>query len=405
MTTTALSDPKIVPNPFPVYAELAENQPVHWCEGLGAWAVLKYDDCVNGLRNDKLSAHRMDTVLDLKFPDHGLPPDSIYYRFTNNVMMYTDEPLHGALRKSTLSAFTREAFQHYDAVIKQVAYDLVATIPDSRKEIDAVAELASILPVNAAVRAFGLPEEDLEFVLPRVEVIMTFWSGSADQPIGIQELMVALEDLHTYSVELVEGKRGKVTPDSVIERLAASLDPDGDVTLQQTIHQLVLLLIALFAPTTPGSASSGTLSFARNPDQVERFRADPNCRSNAANEVFRYNASNQFTWRRATEAMKIGDVDIAEGQAVALFIGAANRDSSVFDDPDKFDLDRANSGRHLSFGSGLHACLGREIASLEIAWFFTALFERYSKIDLAGDPVWNPNLEFRSLKELPLGLT
>ena len=346
----------------------------------------------------------MNTVLDLKFPDHNLPPDSIYYRFTNNVMMYTDPPVHTALRNSTNGAFTREAFQHYDAVIKQVAYDLVATIPDSRQEIDAVEELALVLPVNAAVQAFGLPEEDLEFVLPRVDTIMTFWSGSQTQPVGIHELLEALDELHTYSIELVEGKRGKVTPDSVIERLAASVDPDGDVSLEQTIHQLVLLLIALFAPTTPGSASSGMLTFATNNDQIDRFRADAECRKNAANEVFRYNASNQFTWRLAKEPTEIGGVKIDEGQAVALFIGAANRDPSVFEQPNNFDLDRPNSGRHLTFGSGLHACLGREIASLEISWFLAALFERYSKISLAGEPVWNPNLEFRSLKQLPLAL-
>ena len=143
-------------------------------------------------------------------------------------------------------------------------------------------------------------------------------------------------------------------------------------------------------------------SFATNPDQIERFRSDSACAANAANEVFRYNASNQFTWRLAAESFDINGARIEKGQAVVPFLGAANRDPRVFEEPNKFNLDRKNSAQHLTFGAGTHSCLGRQIAALEVSWFFAALFKRYEKIQLAGNPVWNPNLEFRSLKSLPL---
>jgi hypothetical protein len=186
--------------------------------------------------------------------------------------------------------------------------------------------------------------------------------------------------------------------------LAAHQPNNSDCSIEQTIHQLVLLVIALFAPTTPGSASSGTLAFATHPAQIERFLGDAACVDNTANEVVRYNASNQFTWRVAAKAVEIASVQISEGQAVAPFLGAANRDPDVFEAPDEFRLDRKNSAQHLSFGSGLHSCLGRQIASLEIKWFFAALFRRLPRIRLAGEPLWNENLEFRSLKSLPLSL-
>jgi 4-nitrotryptophan synthase len=128
------------------------------------------------------------------------------------------------------------------------------------------------------------------------------------------------------------------------------------------------------------------------------------CVDNTANEVVRYNASNQFTWRVAATDVDIRGVRIKEGQRVALFLGAANRDPNVFDHPDKFDLDRQNSSKNLSFGFGPHACLGRQIASLEIKWFFVALFARFPMIRPAGEPEWNNNLEFRSLRSLPLSL-
>ena len=95
---------------------------------------------------------------------------------------------------------------------------------------------------------------------------------------------------------------------------------------------------------------------------------------------------------------------IEAGQTVAVFLGAANRDPNVFEHPDSFDLDRPNSNCHLSFGSGPHSCLGRQIATLEINSFFAALFRRFRKLTLAGEPTWNSNLEFRSLATLPLSL-
>lgn len=402
--TSRLSDPSIVPDPYPVYADLSEHSPVHWCEGLNAWAVLRYEDCAKALKDPQLKADRMEEVLQAKFEGRSVAPDNIYYQFTKNVMMYTDPPLHDALRRSTHAGFTREAHEHYSTVIKRVAAELVASIPQGRKEIDAVAELALQLPVRSAIHAFGVPEEDLGFIVPRVNTLMTYWSGPQDQPVDFDHLLEYLTDLHTYSVELVQGKRGKVLPDTVIARLAASQATNVDSTFEQTIHQLVLLLIALFAPTTPGSLSSGMLAFATNPKQIERFRQDQACADNAANEVVRYNASNQFTWRLADTSVAMGDVVIEKGQCVALFLGAANRDHRMFDRPDDFDLSRPNSAKHLSFGVGPHSCLGRQIATLQLKWFYTALFERFPQISVAGEPLWNTNLEFRSLKSLPLSV-
>lgn len=399
-----LSNPEIIPNPYPVYADLAEREPVHWCEGLNAWAVLRHEDCASVLQDPRFKAERMEEILSGKFDGRTLPADNIYHRFTSNVMMYTDAPRHGALRKSTLTGFTRAAHEHYSQVIKRVADDLIAGVPDDAKVIDAVVELAEKLPVHAAVHAFGVPEEDLDAVVPSVNKVMTYWSGPQEQPVELDHLLEHLTDLHTYALELVQGKRGEVVPDTVIARLAAGLADQTEVTPEQTVHQLVLLLIALFAPTTPGSLGSGTLAFATNPDQIARFLENPACVDNVANEVVRYNASNQFTWRVAATDVELRGVRIKEGQRVALFLGAANRDPGVFENPDKFDLDRKNSGKNLSFGFGPHACLGRQIASLEIRWFFVALFERFPMIRLAGKPDWNSNLEFRSLRSLPLSL-
>ncbi|MFH7596925.1 4-nitrotryptophan synthase [Streptomyces racemochromogenes] len=399
-----LAEPGIVPDPYAVYAELAGREPVHWCAGLNAWAVMRYGDCASALKDPRLKAERMGEVLAAKFPGRQLPQDNIYHRFTRNVMMYTDPPRHDALRRSTRTAFTRAAHEHYDRVIRRVATDVVASLPAGTTEIDAVPALAALLPVRSAVHAFGVPEEDLDIVIPCVETLMTYWSGPREQPVELDRLLGQLGDLHTYAAELLDCKRGEVLPDTVIARLAAARDDRAESTAEQTVHQLVLLFIALFAPTTPGSLSSGMLAFARNPRQVERFLADPACVENTPHEVVRYNASNQFTWRVTSTEVEIGGVRIGAGRNVALFLGAANRDPEVFERPDAFDLERRNSGAHLSFGLGVHSCLGRQIAALQLKWFFVALLGRFPGLRPAGEPVWNENLEFRSLRSLPLGL-
>lgn len=404
-STSPLGDPTIIPDPYPTYELLARREPVHWCDALDAWALLRHADCKAVLSDRRFVAERMGVVLGHKFPGDALPPDSIYHRFTKNVMMYTDPPLHDGLRRATRPAFTREAHEMYSALIHRVAYDLVASVPRGVREVDAVASLALELPVRAAVAAFGLPEEDLDHVLPRVATVMTFWSGPGSQPLPLATLLQALEELHEYSFELVQGRRGRVPSNTVIARLAAHRPDEADCSASQIIHQLVLLLIALFAPTTPGSASSGMLAFATHPAQVERFQAEPTCAANVANEVVRFNASNQFTWRVARQSVEIGGVRVQEGQTVVPFLGAANRDPAVFERPHEFDLSRRNSGEHLAFGFGLHSCLGRQIASLELRWFFTALLRRFERLALAGEPVWNTNLEFRSLQSLPLRLS
>lgn len=404
VNASPLSDPDIVPDPYPVYADLVETDPVHWCEGLNAWAVMRYEDCAKAMKDPQLKADRMEEVLQAKFDGRAVQTDNIYYQFTKNVMMYTDPPVHDALRRSTAPGFTHAAHQHYSDVIKKVAADLVAEIPDGQAELDAVTALALQMPYRTSVHAFGVPEEDLDFIVPRVDKLMTYWSGPQEQPVDFDNLLEYLTDLHTYSLELVQGKRGTVLPDTVIARLAAAQETNVDSTLQQTIHQLVLLFIALFAPTTPGSLSSGMKAFAENPEQVELFRTNQAAADNVANEIIRFNASNQFTWRLADTELEIGGVTIDKGECVALFLGAANRDPRMFERPNEFDLSRSNSGKHLSFGVGLHSCLGRQIASLQVKWFYTALFARYSKISLTGEPVWHNNLEFRSLKSLPLSL-
>lgn len=397
-----LSEPAIVENPYPTYAALAETDPVHWWSDADAWAVMRYADCAHAFTDAALSAERMGPMLQVKFPEDVLPEDSIYFRFVSNVMMYADRPLHGTLRKSVTPAFNGSAHQHYENMIQKAAAELVDSLAGDHVEIDVVTDLAKKLPVMSGTRVFGVPHEDLGFVVPRVDKIMSFWAGPQTQRIPLAEILGCLTELHEYGYGLVRGEQGHVPAGTAIARL---LEDPPDLPLDQIVHQLVLVFIALFAPTTPGSISSGLLAFSRNPDQIRALRDNPELAENAAHEIFRYNASNQFTWRVATTTTTIGEVEVHPDDVVTLFIGSANRDSEVFDDPNEFRIDRANSDQHLTFGRGMHSCLGSRIAHLQVRSLTAALFDRFATIELVADPVWNANLEFRSLQSLPVRLS
>lgn len=245
-----LDRPETARNPYSFYATLRQNAAAHWSESLKGWALFRYADCTSALSDPNLKAERMESVLRTKFPGEELPPDDIYHRFTKNVMMYADPPKHTALRRSTNPAFTRAAHEHYSAVIREVARDLVGSLPPGPREIDGVADLCARLPVMAAVRAFGLPEEDLDVVLPIIETIMTYWSGPKTQPMPLRDVLGALTELHTYARELVEGRRGKVLPDTVIARLVAAQVDNTDTTPEQTTRDIF---------TEPESTTPSTL--------------------------------------------------------------------------------------------------------------------------------------------------
>lgn len=400
--SSPLSDPGIVEDPYPTYEQLASADPVCWWPDIRAWAVLRYEDCQRSFADPALSAERMGPVLGRKFAADRLAEDSIYFRFVNNVMMYTDRPLHTTLRKSVAPGFTRAAHEHYDTVIRDAASELVGTLGDGPADIDVVTDLALRFPTINATRVFGVPEEDLDFVVPRVRVIMSFWSGPQSQPNPLRTLLDDLDELHDYARGLISGERGTVPAGTAFARL---LESPPSVPIEQVVHQVVLTLIALFAPTTPGSISSGLLSFARNPEQIRKFRENPEGADNAADEIFRYNPSNQFTWRVAKAATQIGEAHVKEGDVVTIFIGAANHDAAVFDRPNEFMIDRPNSSSHLTFGAGLHSCLGRTIAHSQVKWLITALLRQFEAIEFTGQPEWNTNLEFRSLRSLPVRLS
>jgi 4-nitrotryptophan synthase len=403
MVLDQLSDTLIVPDPYPFYERLRTHRPVAWWDSTAAWAVTRYRDCKAILSDDEtFQADRMASILNVKFPGKQLPPDNIYFQFVRNTVMWTDPPLHSVLRRSVRPAFSGSAHACYERLMNRAVDELMRDI-EGQTEIDAASAIADRLPHAVGVHVFGVPREDLEYVLARTDVVNRFFTGPNPPPVTLDQILDSLTELHTYGLELLQGKRGRVSEGTIIWNCAEA-SRTAECTPAQMLHQLVLVLVAAFARTTPGMLGHGLLLFAQNPDQVERVLANPDLEGAAVDEILRLHPSNQYTYRLVKKDVELSEMPLKAGQVVIPFLAAANRDPDVFPDPNAFDVGRANCRAHLTFGLGTHLCYGATVVRQEGKAFFGDFLRRYPKLKLAGKPSWNTSLEFRTLKSLPLRL-
>jgi cytochrome P450 len=197
----------------------------------------------------------------------------------------------------------------------------------------------------------------------------------------------------------VERLRHRNADDSI---LAAVLQ-DGDLCDTEVRMFAALLLGAGFITTTH-VLGKAVVTLIRHPDQLDRLQTNPEGWPNAVEEMLRYETAIQWGIRIATETLDIQDRTVHEGQAILLLLGGANRDPAVFERPDLFDTTRVNAREHLSFGTGIHVCLGAALARMELHIGLQSLFGRFPRLTLAGEPTMNDSMALHGLKHLPVRL-
>jgi cytochrome P450 len=203
-----------------------------------------------------------------------------------------------------------------------------------------------------------------------------------------------------YLRELV-GERRASPDDSILSALITAEDEGDRLTTGEIVSTALLLLVAGFE-TTVNLIGNGTVALLGDPDGWDRLRRDPALVPAAVEEMLRYDSPVQLTARTATEDVEVGGRVIAAGQPVIVFIGGANRDPAVFDQPDEFRIGRPDPGRHLSFSLGMHHCLGAALARLEGRIAIEELTRRYPALELAAPPVRRPLLVLRGFEHVPV---
>ena len=366
-------------DPYPTYRQLRTTDPVHRMRVVDAWALTRYEDAERVLRD-----HR-------RFGSSG----RVLVETISLSLLDLDPPEHTRLRALVSKAFTPRAVELLHDRIEHTTGRLLDAVA-GREHFDLMAALAYPLPVTIIAEMLGVDAADMD--------LFEGWSDtlalSVDPLLGrgqIQAIKRAEQELFAYFEAIIEQRRRQPREDLVSALLAA--EEQGERLTHEELLSVMLLLLVAGHETTRNLIGNGMLALLRHPDQLQRLRARPELLDSAIQELLRYDSPVQLDGRCAREDVELGGKRVRTGEVVISLIGAANRDPERFDDPDALDIGRQDTG-HLSFGRGIHYCLGSALAVLEARIAFSTLLARYPSIRLAGEPRYRQGVVLRGVEEL-----
>lgn len=313
-------------------------------------------------------------------------------------MLVTDPPDHARLRRLVSRAFTPRALEGLRDRIQQISTDLLDGL-EGDAECDLVAAYASRIPIEVIAEMLGIPREETAQLDEVGEHATRLLSSAAPPWRDFQVSVNTGREFERYLAMHVDRLRRRGDDDSI---LAAVLQ-DGDLSEYEVRLFAALLLGAGFITTTHVMGKA-IVTLLRHPDQLDRLRTNPEGWPNAVEEMLRYETAIQWGVRYATETFDLEGHAVTAGQPVLLLLGGANRDPAVFERPSEFDITRANAREHVSFGSGIHVCLGAALARMELHIGLQSLFARFPELSLAGAPTMNGSMALHGLKHLPVRL-
>jgi cytochrome P450 len=386
-------DPEHRRDPYALFARARREHPVFRHDGLPVSSVFLHADCQAILRDPKTWSSMFPTP-------PGFAPEDV-----PRSMLVTDPPEHARLRGLVSQAFTpkrvRELVPRIEAIAQQLLDDALA-----RREVDLVDALTYPLPVIVIAEMIGVPAED--------RARFKTWSDALVAPLGsiffaepsqemIDEQRRIRAELEEYFVRLVEDRRRSPKDDLLTGLVQAELE-GSRLAFDELLAMLILLLVA-GNETTTNLIGNAALELLAHPDALAAVRADPSLTGAAVEEVLRFSSPIQMDPRIATRDVTVQDVTIPAGEFALCWIGSANRDGTVFERADTFDVRREKQS-HLAFGFGPHYCLGASLATLEAEIAVRVLLQRtrrFARVDEEPLPL-HPSIVFRGVTRLPVRL-
>ncbi len=386
--------------PYDQFARLREAGPV-LPSPLGGWQLFAYDDCFRLLREPGTSVEEQniaepifDQAASIRIAEeHGFEP------FENRSILNIDPPDHTRLRKLVSRVFTPRAIERLRPEVQRLVDEALSEVGPG-DEFDLISALAFPLPFQVISFMLGMPEGRTEELRGWSHTL----AGSLDPILSDEQLLATMqagESMRIHLQEVIAWKRANQADDLLSAMIEQSDDGDA-LTDDELLHQLSLLFIAGHE-TTVNLIGNGTLQLLRHPAQLDRLRADPARIAGAVEECLRFDPPVQMTRRITMAPFEAAGHTIEPGTFVMAMTAAANRDPARWgDDADEFDITRDGANHHLSFGSGIHHCLGAALARMEAQVAIGTLVQRYRGLDLVGDPVHNGRVVLRGLDALPL---
>jgi cytochrome P450 len=392
-----LTDPAVVADPYPAFAAARATAPVQRHEGLDLWLAFTHAEA-----NAVLRDRRLGRIWSDKAPAERFEAFNLIHR---NAILEMEPPDHTRLRRLISTAFARGHVERLRPWVQQLADSLVDGLVErsgGTEPVDVLAGMAEELPVAVIAELLGVPTADRPLLRPWSNAIVKMYEyGRTTQTEDAAERAAA--EFVQYLRELAAARRQHPGED-LLTHLVTVRDSEGDRLTEDELVTTCILLLNAGHEATVNVSGNGLLALLEHPAELARLRADPTLLPTAIEELMRYDSPLQLFERTATEDVEIAGVTVVRGQKIAALLGAANRDPAVFADPDTLDVGRTDNP-HISFGAGVHFCIGAPLARVELQASFGALLTRTSRLEPGAPARRRPEFVIRGLQELPVVLT
>ncbi|OEJ40092.1 cytochrome [Streptomyces agglomeratus] len=389
--------PSFVADPYPAYAELRARGRAHWYEPTRQWLIPHHADVSALLRDRRLGRTYLHRFTHEEFGRTPPPPGHEPFHVLNDSgMLDLEAPDHTRIRRLVSKAFTPRTVEQIAPTVRRLAAELVEAFV-ARGGGDLLSEVAEPLPVAVIAEMLGIPEADRGLLRPWSADICGMYELNPPEETARRAVRASVE-FSAYLRELIAVRRKDPAHD-LISALIAAHEEGGDRLSEQEMVSTCVLLLNAGHEATVNTTANGWCTLLRHPEQLAALRADHGLLPTAVEELMRYDTPLQLFERWVLDDIEVGGVVVPRGSEVALLFGSANRDPAVFGRPETLDLARADNP-HVSFGAGIHYCLGAPLARLELAASFGELLRRAPAMRLVAEPRRRPGFVIRGLGEL-----
>jgi cytochrome P450 len=392
---------EILQDPYPTYARMHEEGPLHYVDVGSKWAVwslFSHAECSSIAKDPRLSAKRAQQML-LPLPFSRQSEFSELARMLGLWLIFMDPPEHTRLRKLLNKGFSPAAIESLRPQVEAIVDRMLKPLQRD-SEVELMRQFANPMPVSIILEMLGIPQEQQDTFVEWSRAIAVFRGNpnrTVEQARAAQDALIALTDFFRKTV--AERRRNKGND---LISLLIDIEEEGEVLTEEELYAQCIALLFAGHETTRNLIGNGMYTLLRHPRETAELREKPEMIRTAVEEILRYESPVQFTARVLKEEIEVCGQRIPKGWSILCMLGAANRDPKQFKEPNQLNLKRLNN-QHLAFSAGPHFCIGSQLARLEGQIAILNLVRRFPEMKLAGPrPEWAPTFGFRGLQSLPV---
>ncbi len=396
-------------NPYPLFDRLRESAPVYYSQEIGGWLLTKHEDCDYVLKNSELfsSKGRVTHLLNQLEPNLQPQLQLLHFHFARG-LAHSDAPEHRRLRGLLARAFTPKIIEGIRPRIREIARELIGNLPN---EIDLISDLLTPLPARVVGELLGSAPEDIPDLIRWAHAINGLYEKggriSVDKAIHAEKMLHEMREFVRRLISTRQAAKNKGLLTGEEDVLSALVMQEVDSLSEDEMLSTMVSLFVAGHETTTHLLGNGWFALLNRPEWIDRMRKEPESIPLVVEEMARFDGSVPRSWRLLKGDTEVSGVKIPQGQLVLPMLAAANRDSTVFENPNEFNPLR-DSKKHLAYGKGVHVCLGAPLARIEAQETISLMLESFPRIEFAAEPnslKWREDLALRGLIKLPVKLS